>query len=100
MCPLFWSTMEEPWISRQETAAYFQVKIYYSICGSLTDIPHIFDELSNELPHSNTALRCDSDALERRYFDGMDGYAWVNLYRLSKSILPCLLIELVGKPGD
>lgn len=95
--------MEGPWISRQETAAYFQVKIYCSICGSLIElesIPHIFDELSNELPHPGTALRCDSDVLERRYFNGTYGYAWISLYRLSRSILPSLLIGLVGKPGD
>ena len=82
--------MEDPWISRQETAAFFQVKIYCSICGSLIEpesIPHILNELSNELRHSDTALRCDSDVLERRYFNGTNGYAWISLYRLSRSTL-------------
>jgi hypothetical protein len=79
--------MADAWVSRRETAAYHQVKIYCSICGVLIEpdmVDAIFTELSKECQHSKNALYCTTANLETRYFEGINGCAWTSLFRLSK----------------
>jgi hypothetical protein len=79
--------MVDAWVSRRETAAYHQVKIYCSICGTLIEpdmVSAIFSELSKEWKHSKDVLHCTAAEVENRYFGGMSGCAWVTLYRLSE----------------
>lgn len=75
-----------PWLFRSEIAAYHQVRVYCSLCGSLIE-PEIkrciFNELSNEIQHPETALHCDVSVLENRHFDAEKNFGWVSLYRLS-----------------
>jgi hypothetical protein len=92
--------MADAWISHRETAAFHQVKIYCSACGILIKpdmATAYFKELSKEWQHSKSALYCTATELETRYFEGINGCAWLSLFRLSSSLplFPlCYIIDL------